>query len=312
MGDSFSRFQDRYLGGRSVVRYLMVTVILVGISVLTAVVSQVGSQLDRVDVLFFSSLQGTSENVEEKVLEEYNRLVESGEENIGEEAVMAMAQKFMNTSGSQAFQGIQQGQIWRLVTPMFIHMNLLHIVFNMMWLWQFGVFLESRFGSWKYLGMVLVFSAVANIVQAWFVGVSFGGMSGVNYGMFGFLMMRSWLHPDPGYKLRKELVAWMLIWLVVCMTGRMGPVANHAHVGGFLCGGIFGSVHALRAGAWSILRRRAEFRSAYAKREQSLYVCAVCGATEVSHPERTFAVCPADGKDYCDLHMPAIEKKQNS
>ncbi len=307
MGDSFSRFQDRYLGGRSVLRYLMVTVVLVSFSILTTVISQLGSRLDKVDVLFFSSQEKSYASMKQKAQEEMDRLVERGEDHFGEEELDALANRVMRTSGSQAFEDIRKGQIWRLVSPMLIHMDILHIVFNMMWLWQFGVFLETRFGSWKYLGMVLIFSAVANVVQAWFVGTSFGGMSGVNYGMFGFLMMRSWLHPDPGYKLRKEIVAWMLIWLVVCMTGRMGPVANHAHVGGFLCGGIFGSVHALRAGAWSILRRRAEFRSAYAKREQSLYQCAVCGATDVSHPERSFAVCPADGKDYCDLHMPAIE-----
>ena len=305
MGDSFTRFQHRYLGDRSVLRYLGVTVMLIIISILTAAVSNVGSRLDRVDALFFSSQEERN-----AALEEYERIQKSDDQSYDDEAFIALMQKISNTSGIRAFQGIRDGQIWRLVTPMFIHMDLIHIVFNMMWLWHFGMFLETRFGSWKYLGMVLAFSAVSNAIQAWFVGASFGGMSGVNYGMFGFLMMRSWLHPDPGFKLKKEIVAWMLIWLVVCLTGRMGPVANHAHVGGFLCGGIFGTVHALRSGAWSILRRRAEFRSAYVKREQSLYACAVCGATEVSHSERSFAVSPNDGKDYCNLHMPPIDQAQ--
>lgn len=290
MSDLLSRFRDKYMGKPSMYRYLMVTIFLLTASVMTSAISQVGSHLEKIDLLFFSS-QNESEDSSETA-----------------ESFMNFERQRAMTRGTGAFHDISRGQIWRLVTPMFVHMDVLHIVFNMMWLWQFGVFLETRFGSWKFLGLVMVISAVANIAQAWFVGTSFGGMSGVNYGFFGFLLLRSRLHPDPSFVIRKEIVVWMLLWLVVCMTGRMGPVANHAHVGGFLCGGVIGTIHALRAGGWKLQRRRAQFKSALRASDHSMYRCVVCGATEQSHAERTFVVSRVDGQDYCGLHLPEEHK----
>jgi membrane associated rhomboid family serine protease len=38
----------------------------------------------------------------------------------------------------------------------------------------------------------------------------------------------------------------MLLWLVVCMTGTVGPIANAAHVGGLVMGGLWGLIPWLR------------------------------------------------------------------
>jgi GlpG protein len=57
-------------------------------------------------------------------------------------------------------------------------------------------------------------------------------MSGVNYGLFGFLWMRGRFDRDVMWRLNPTVVWTLMIWFVVCFTGLLGPAAW-----GFLCSG---------------------------------------------------------------------------
>ena len=199
---------------------------------------------------------------------------------------------------------VKKGQVWRLATPMFLHFSLMHIVFNMMWLWQFGVVLETRFRSPRFLALVLAVAVLSNVAEGFFSGTYFGGMSGVNYGLFGFLLLRSKLHPSPEFELSPRVIALMLIWLVVCFTGAVGPVANAAHLVGFLSGGAFGVANAFMSGGWGILKRRARFRTALATSANCLHRCHRCEKTERSDPDMDFFVSALDQQEYCRDHVP--------
>jgi GlpG protein len=52
--------------------------------------------------------------------------------------------------------------------------------------------------------------------------------------------MKSLYEPEQGMILNPNSVSIMLIWLVLCMTGVLGPIANAAHVGGLIVGIILG------------------------------------------------------------------------
>ncbi|GAB4139859.1 MAG: hypothetical protein Tsb009_08940 [Planctomycetaceae bacterium] len=139
-------------------------------------------------------------------------------------------------AGSRGDEQIRQGQVWRLVTPMFLHMNILHLLFNMYWTYQFGTMIESRRGTVRLLFIVLATSMAGNYLQFAMKNPYFGGMSGVNYGLFGYIWVKSRYAPELGLLIHPQLVALMLIFFFLCMTGLFGPVANWAHGGGLVAG----------------------------------------------------------------------------
>ena len=136
---------------------------------------------------------------------------------------------------------VRAGEVWRLITPIFLHGDFMHIIFNMMWLAQFGKFIESRFGGAKLLALVMAIGVGSNLVQH--VSAEhpyFGGMSGVNYGLFGFLWMKGKFGRDQNWQMHPQTVQLMLMWMVLCFTKLLGPVANGAHVGGLVIGALLG------------------------------------------------------------------------
>ena len=60
---------------------------------------------------------------------------------------------------------ILSGQVWRLFTPMFVHFDVLHILFNMLWLWNLGGIIELRRGWLKLLLLVLASAMLSTLVQ---------------------------------------------------------------------------------------------------------------------------------------------------
>ncbi len=135
-----------------------------------------------------------------------------------------------------AFKRITQGEIWRLVTPIFIHFGWLHLVFNMFWLYDLGGLVEIRKSTWFLALIVLIIAIISNVAQAWMDGPLFGGMSGVLYGLFGYIWMKQRYEPHLHIALAPNTVPMMLGWLVFCMTGAVGPVGNTAHVIGMVTG----------------------------------------------------------------------------
>lgn len=139
-----------------------------------------------------------------------------------------------------ALPEVRHGQIWRLVTPIFLHFNLLHLAFNMFWLFDLGGTIERRLGS-LYLGiLVLALAVTSNTGQYMLAGPMFGGMSGVVYGLLGYIWMKSRFDPGSGFFLRSSTVTMMLVWLLLCYTGLMGQIANAAHTIGLLVGTAWG------------------------------------------------------------------------
>ena len=142
-------------------------------------------------------------------------------------------------------QEIRHGQVWRLFTPMFIHMTFLHLFFNMLWLRDLGSMIEGRQSVWHLAALVLVISGASNFAQYVVSGPDFGGMSGVVYGLLGYIWIRGRFDPGSGLYVHPATVAMMLIWFVVCLTGLM-PIANTVHAVGLGIGIAWGYLSSLR------------------------------------------------------------------
>ena len=131
---------------------------------------------------------------------------------------------------------IRSGQVWRTVTPIFIHFGPLHLLFNMLWLFRMGMVIEMVRGSWRLAALVLLLAIPSNLAQYYFTSPLFGGMSGVVFGLFGFVWMRGKYQPSSGLYMSRETVTWMLVFFVLCILGALGPIANYCHGVGLVVG----------------------------------------------------------------------------
>lgn len=140
------------------------------------------------------------------------------------------------------------GEVWRLFTPIFVHFGLPHVVFNLVWLHQLGCMIEARQGSGLLAALVAVIALCSNFAEYYFThSPNFGGMSGVVYGLAGYVWMRGHYDRASGVGLDPQSVTILLVWLVVCYANLVGPVANRAHLAGLIVGVVWGRVSAFWA-----------------------------------------------------------------
>jgi GlpG protein len=105
--------------------------------------------------------------------------------------------------------------------------------------------------STRHLGLLVVgLAVVSNFGQYYFTGSPyFCGMSGVIYGLLGYVYMKGRFDPSSGLGIRQQTMIMMLVWFVVCWTGAVGAIANYAHTIGLLAGvawGFLASIPAMR------------------------------------------------------------------
>ncbi|MDB5185630.1 MAG: rhomboid family protein [Candidatus Saccharibacteria bacterium] len=144
-----------------------------------------------------------------------------------------------------------------LLTSMFLHADLLHLLFNMLFLLPFGDNVEDRLGHFRYLAFYLLCGLAASLLHVFFdpsgtipaLGAS-GAISGVLAGYLmlyprgkvkGLLFLGIILIPKIEIPAMAFIVFWFLLQLAsgiaaIGVASEGGGVAFMAHVGGFIAG----------------------------------------------------------------------------
>jgi rhomboid protease GluP len=138
---------------------------------------------------------------------------------------------------------IMEGELWRLVTPIFLHSGFAHVLFNSFSLVLFGPALEQMLGRGKFLLIYLVSGIIANIATLVLEPPSYihVGSSGAIFGLFGFyisiIIFRKSMLSQQNSQLILTICALSLV-----MTFLQPNINITAHlfglIGGFLLGAI--------------------------------------------------------------------------
>lgn len=143
---------------------------------------------------------------------------------------------------------LQRLEVWRWFTPVLLHFSVLHLAFNCVVVIELGRRIELASGTARFSLLVLAVAGISNLAQfAFGGGALFGGLSGVAYGLLGYVLVQHRLRPQaPAFRLPRGLALGLLVFLLLFSTGITEPfglhVANVAHWGGLLAGAAGGAL----------------------------------------------------------------------
>ncbi len=137
---------------------------------------------------------------------------------------------------------VANGQYWRLFTSIFLHIGLIHIAFNAYALWLFGQFVESTFGTPRF---VLLFFATGFLASA--TSYAFGpigavgvGASGAVFGIFGAFIAYHFRRRSVATSAASLRWAFTMILLNAFLALGFRAIDWRAHLGGLVAGFLAG------------------------------------------------------------------------
>jgi GlpG protein len=150
---------------------------------------------------------------------------------------------------------LARGEVWRLVTPILIHFGVAHLLFNLAVVVEFGRRIERGAGSVCLLVLTLLIAVSGNVAQfLWKSVPMFGGLSGVAYGLFAYVVVRARFDTAPEWRVHPSFSVGVLVMLLLMSSGVTEAfglfIANTAHWVGLAMG-------AVAAATWRPARRGA-------------------------------------------------------
>lgn len=155
------------------------------------------------------------------------------------------SQALLNTDipalyGMKINEYIVAGQLWRLLTPMFLHASLLHIGFNMYALVIIGSGLESRFGHARFLLLYALGAFAGNVFSFLFSDAPSLGASTAVFGLLGAQMVFFYQNRKLfGAGARSALQNALVVAGLNLFIGLSPGIDNWGHLGGLLGGLLF-------------------------------------------------------------------------
>ena len=189
-------------------------------------------------------------------------------------------EQLMQWGANNAGSVLVQGEWWRIVTAMFVHVGIIHLATNMWCLWNLGLLAEPLMSSFGVVAVYVLTGAAGNLLSVLWNGVRYNvahvphqgfdplayfppgaGASGAVFGIAGALIVllkspRLPVPPDELKRLRKSVIYFAAINLVIGLTISLDVVSsrtgisidNSAHLGGVICGLLFAAPMVPRIG----------------------------------------------------------------
>jgi rhomboid protease GluP len=185
---------------------------------------------------------------------------------------MPTVDQLMHWGADNAGSVLIDGQWWRIVTAMFVHVGIIHLATNMWCLWNLGLLAEPLMDWFGLIAVYILTGAAGNLLSTGWnwarpmheagnvVFPAGAGASGAVFGIAGALivLLKSKRLPIPEYelkRLRKSVIYFAAINLVIGLSVSLGSgltgiaIDNSAHIGGFLCGLLFAAPMVPRIGS---------------------------------------------------------------
>jgi membrane associated rhomboid family serine protease len=207
---------------------------------------------------------------------------------------------------------IRHGEVWRLVTYIFIPQTLspLWVIFALWFLWWVGEGVERAMGAFR-LTLYFIIGMIGTTIAAFFFGSNFSNAMLISSIFFAFARF----YPEEMIYIlfilpvRIKWLAWIYgaFLIVGFFTGsnsyRAALVAAFANYLIFFGSEIFHQARHRR----DVSSRRQRFESdVRGAGEESLHHCKICGRTELTDPNLEFRVA-RDGEEYCMEHLPSAQ-----
>ncbi len=152
----------------------------------------------------------------------------------------SMTEATLMAFGVKSNASIDQGEVWRFITPVFIHIGVLHLVLNSYALWIVGQQVERLYGSARFVTLYVVMG-ISGVAGSYLFSPSAlsAGASGAIFGLFGVLLTFGIRHRHsvPQFLSRAIRVGILPVIGINLIIGFLIPIIdNAAHIGGLLAG----------------------------------------------------------------------------
>jgi rhomboid protease GluP len=155
------------------------------------------------------------------------------------------ANSIFQFSAIQGYAVIQYGEVYRLLTSMFVHNDIIHISMNMLSIFMVGRMVEHLFSRWAYIALYFIsgfFGSFAYMATSFSGGAV--GASGAIFGIFGALAGFAFVHRE---RMQRQFMQFMrdfgIILVINFFIGVIFPsIALSAHIGGLIAGVLGGVV----------------------------------------------------------------------
>ncbi len=140
--------------------------------------------------------------------------------------------------GMKSNADILNGEVWRLLTAMFLHIGPTHLISNLIGLFMLGPILEGHLGHWRFAAIYLIGGLFGSVASYAFSPALSAGASGAVFALLGATVFYFFRFRENFGARGREILQSMLVVLVMNLVlgGTVANVDNWGHIGGLLGG----------------------------------------------------------------------------